>query len=176
MTPSLIQKKTYRSDWQTLMPVFPFFTSVIWPSHASSFPRVHLRFRLWPLCSPLSVVICSFCSLSIRSRFRTKSWSIIFSSSPFGSHDRSFDPSVIDEEFALAMGTFSFGIVVFPKFAFFGVSSSYFDISTFVLDGSLTSTGPSKSSNVSFPSLISSWTLDLSEVQFSVGWFGFLPW
>ena len=30
--------------------------------------------------------------LIIRSKFRTKSWSIIFSSSPFGSRDRSFNP------------------------------------------------------------------------------------
>ena len=51
--------------------IFLFFTFVIWPSHASSFPGVHLRFRLWPLCSLLSVVIYSFCSLSIRSRFRS---------------------------------------------------------------------------------------------------------
>ena len=158
------------------MPIFPFFIFAVWPPHASPFPGVHLRFRLWSLCSSLSVVIYSFCSLSIRFRFQTKSWSTIFSSSPFGSHDRSFDPSVVDEEPALAMGTFSFSIVVFSKFASFGVSSSCFDISTFVLDGSLTSTGPSKSSNVSFPSLISSWTLDLSEVQFFVGWHGFPPW
>ena len=158
------------------MPIFPFFIFAVWPPHASPFPGVHLRFRLWPLCFPLSVVIYSFCSLSIRSRFRTKSWSIIFSSSPFGSHDRSFDPSVVDEEPALAMGTFSFGIVVFPKFASFGVFSSSFGISASVLDGSLTSAGPSKSSNVSFPSLIRSWTLCLSVVQFFVGWPGFSPW
>ena len=129
---------------------FHFPTSVVWPPYASPFPRFHLCFRLWPLCSPLSVVIYSFCSLSIRSRFQIKSWSTIFSSSPFGSHDRSFDPSMVDEEPVLAMCTFSFGIVVFPKFAFFGVSSSCFGISTFILDGSLTSAGPSKSSNVSF--------------------------
>ena len=94
------------------------------PSHASPFPEVHLRFRLWPLCSPLSVVIYSFCSLSICSRFRINSWSTIFSFFPFGSHDCSFDPSVVDEEPTLAVGTFSLGIVVFSKLGSFGVSSS----------------------------------------------------
>ena len=118
-----------------------------------------------------------FCLTNIRSRFWTKSWSTFFSSSSrFGSHDRSFNPSVVDEEPALAMGTFSFGIVVFPKFASFGVSSSCFGISTFVLDESSTSIGLSQSLNFSFPSLIRSRTLYLSAVQFFVGWLGFPPW
>ena len=122
MIPSLIQKKTHKSSWLILMSVLPFSISIIWPPHVSPFLGVHLRFKLWPLCSPLSVVIYSFCSLNIRSRFLTKSWSTLFSSSPFGSHDRSFDPSVVNEEPALAMGSFSFGIVAFPKFVSFGVS------------------------------------------------------
>ena len=70
-------------------------------------------------------MIYSFCSLSICSRFRIKSWSTLFSSSPFGSHDRSLDLSVVDEEPALAMGTFSFGIIAFLKFASFGVSRRF---------------------------------------------------
>ena len=158
------------------MPVFPFFKFAVRPPHASPFSGVHLHFRLWSLCSPLSVVIYSFCSLSIRSRFRAKSWSTLFSSSVFGLHDCSFDPSVVDEESVLAMRTFSFGIVAFSKFAFFGVSSSCFGISTFVLDESSTSTGLSKSSNFNFPSLIRSQTLYLIAVQFFVGCPGFPPW
>ena len=121
MIPNLIQKKPYKSSWPTLVPVFLLFTSTVWSSHASPFPGVHLRFRVWPLCSPLNVVIYLFFSLSIRFKFRTKSQSIFFSSFPFGSHDRSFDPSVVDEEpvslfRTLAMGTFSFGIAAFSKF------------------------------------------------------------
>ena len=150
------------------MLVLPFSISVVWPPHASPFPGVYFRFKLSPLCSPLSVVIYSFCLLSIRSKFRTKSWSTFFSSSVFGSHDRSFDPSVVDEELTLAMGTFSFGIIAFSKFASFAVFFSCLVISTFVLDGSSTSVGLSKSSNFSFPSLIRSWTLCLSAVQFFV--------
>ena len=173
---SLIQKKPYRSSCLILMSVLPFSISVVWPPHASPFLGVHLRFRFWPLCSPLSVVIYSFCSLSIRSRFRTKSWSTLFSSSPFDSHDRSFDPSVVDEEPALAMGTFSFGILAFPKFTSSGVSFSCLVISTFVLNESSTSTSLSKSSNFNFPSLIRSRTLYLSAVQYSVGWPRFPPW
>ena len=164
MIPSLIQKKPYKSSWLILVPVFLFFTFVVWSSHASLLFGAHLRFRVWSLCSPFSVVIYSFCSLSIRSKFQTKSWNTFFSSSPFGSHDSSFDPSVVDEEPALAMGTFSFGIVAFPKVASFGVSFSYLVISTFVLDESSTSAGLSKSLNFSFPSLIRSWTLYLSSV------------
>ena len=164
---SLIQKKTCRSSWPTLMPVFSLFASVIWSSHASPLPRVHLRFRVWPLCSPLSLVIYSFCSLSIRSKFQTKSWSTFFSSSLFGSHDRSFDPSVVDEELAslfwtLAMGTYFFGFAAFLKFAFFAVFFSCLIIFTFTLDRSSTSAGLSKSSNFSFSSLIRSRTLCLS--------------
>ena len=181
MIPSLIQKKPYKSSWPKLMSVFLFFTSVIWSSHASPLFGVHLRFRIWPLCSPLGMVIYSFCSMSIRSKFQTKSWSTFFSSSPFGSHDYSFDLSVVDEELAsllrtLAIGTFSFGIAAFPKFASFVVFFSCLVISTFALGGSSTSTGLSKSSNFSFPSLIRSWTLCLSAVQFSVEWPGFLAW
>ena len=111
MIPSLIQKKTCRSSWPTLMPIFLLFAFVVWSSHASPLPRVHLRFRVWPLCSPLSVVIYSFCSLSIRSKFRTKSWSIFFSSSLFGLSDRSFDPSVDDEELASLLRTLEMGTV-----------------------------------------------------------------
>ena len=169
MIPSLIQKKPYRSSWLIVMPVFLFFTSIVWSSHASSLLEVHTRFRVWPLCSSLSEVIHPFCLLSIRSRFWTKSWSIFFSSSLFGLHDRSFDPSVVDEEPAslfrtLAMGTFSFGIAAFPKFASFEISFSCLIISTFVLDRPLTSTGLSKPWKFSFPSLIRSWTFCLSEV------------
>ena len=164
MIPSLIQKKTHKSSWLILMSVLPFSISVVWPPHASPFLGVHLRFRLWPLCSPLSEVIYSFCSLSIRSKFRTKSWSTFFSSSVFDSHDRSFDLLVVDEEPVLAMDTFSFGIVAFPKFFSFVVSFFYFGISTFVLDESSTSTGLSKSSNFNFLSLIRSRTLYLSAV------------
>ena len=68
------KKKAYKSSWLILMSVLPFSISVVGPPHASPFLGVHLRFRFWPLCFPLSVVIYSFCSLSIRSRFRTKSW------------------------------------------------------------------------------------------------------
>ena len=49
--------------------VLPFFAPIIWPSHESPPFGVHLRFKVWPLCSPLSVVIYLFCSLSIRSKF-----------------------------------------------------------------------------------------------------------
>ena len=177
MTPSLIQKKPYRSDWQTLMPTFHFFIFAVWLPHASSLPKVCLCFKVRELCSSLNVVIHSFCLTNIRSKPWANSWSAFFSFSyVFGLHNRSFDLSVVNEEPTLAMGTFSFGIVVFLKFGSFGVSFSCFGISTFVLDGSLISVGSSKSSNISSLSLISSWTLDLSEVQFSVRWPGFLPW
>ena len=158
------------------MPIFPFFTSAVWPLHVSPLLRVHPRFRVWPLCSSLSEVIYSFCSLSIRPRFRTKSYNTFFSSSPFGSHDRSFDPSVVDEDPALAMGTFSFGIVAFSKFASFGVSFFYLIISPFVLDESSTSASLSKFSNFSFSSLIRFRTLYLSAIQFFVEWPGFSAW
>ena len=142
------------------MPIFSFFIFAVWPLHASPFPGVHLRFRLWPLCSPLSVVIYSFCSLSIRSRFRTKSWSIIFSSSSFGSHDCSFDPSVVDEEpaslFQLRQWVPSpLALQLSQNLPHLG-SLSCLDISTFVLDEPSISTGLSKSSNFNFPSLIGS--------------------
>ena len=144
------------------MSIFPFFMFAVWPPHASSLPKVRLRFKVRELCFSLSVVTHSFCLTNIRSRFRTKSWStFFFSSSRFGSHDRSFDPSVVNEESALAMGPFSFGIVAFPKFTSFGVTFSGFIISTFVLDESSTSTSLSKSSNFSFPLLIGSRTLYL---------------
>ena len=72
--------------------VLPSFVPIIWPFHESPPLGVHLLFKVWPLCSPLSVVIDSFCSLNIRFKFWTKSWSVFFSSSPFGSHGCSFDP------------------------------------------------------------------------------------
>ena len=181
MISSLIQKKLYKSSWPTLMLVFLFFTSVVWSSHVSPFPGVYLHFRVWPLCSFLSVVIYLFCSLSIRFKFWTKSWSTFFSSSLFGLPDRSFDPSVVDEEPAslfqtLAMGTFSFGTAVFLKFAFFRVPFFYLVISTFALDESSTLAFLSKSSNFNFPSLIRSRTLCLSAVQFSIEWPEFSAW
>ena len=159
------------------MPIIPFFIFTVWPPHASSLPKVRLRFKVRELCSSLSVVTHSFCLTNIRSKPLANSWSTFFSSSSvFGLHDHSFDPSVVDEEPALAMGTFSFGIVVFPTFASFEVSFSCFDISAFVLDKSSTSHGLSKSPNFNFPSLIRSWILRLSAVQFSVEWPGFPAW
>ena len=177
MTPSLIQKENPKGRIDRHWCQYSIFIFVIWLPHASSFLGVHLRFRFWPLCSPLSVVIYSFCSLSIRSRFWINSWSTIFSSSSvFGSHDHSFDFSMVDEEPTLAMGTFSFGIVAFLRCASFGVSFSCFGTSTFVLDESSTSAGLPKSSIFSFPSLIRSRTLRWSAVQFSVEWPGFPAW
>ena len=125
MIPSLIQKESLQVILTDIGVGTSIFHIVVWPPHASPFPRVHLRFRLWPLCSPLSMVIYSFCSLNIRSRFQTKSWSTLFSSSPFGSHDRSFDPSVVVEEPSSlfqtsAMGTSSFNITAFPRLVSFG--------------------------------------------------------
>ena len=126
------------------MLVFPFFTSAVWPPHASPLFGVHLCFRVWSLCSPLSVVIYSFCSLSIRSKFQTKSWSTFCSSSPFGSRDRSVDPSVVNEKptsllRTLAMDTFPFSIIAFSRLASLGVLCFCLaKISTFALDGSLT--------------------------------------
>ena len=163
------------------MPVFSFFTSTVWSSHTSPLLGVHLRFKVWPLCSPLSVVIYSFCSLSIHSKFWTKSWSTFWFFSSLGSRDRSVDLSVVNEEppsllRTLAKDTFPFGIAAFPKSVSFGISFSCLVISTFVLDGPLTSAGLSKSSKFSFPSLIRSWTLCLSAVQFYVEWLGFPAW
>ena len=68
----------------------------------------------------------------------------------------------------LATGTLSFDIVVFLELASFMVSFSCPFISVFALDRSLAPTGPSDSSNFSFPSLIRLWTSHLSELQFSV--------
>ena len=90
--PSLIQKKAYRSSWLTLMPVFPFFTSTVWPPHALLLSKVRIRFKVCELCSPLSVVIYLFYSSSIGSKFRTKSWSVLFSSSSIDLHSCSFWP------------------------------------------------------------------------------------
>ena len=163
------------------MSVFPFPTSVVWPPHALPLLGVHLRFRVWPLCSPLSEMIYSFCSLSIRFRFQTKSWSTFCSSFLLGLRDRSVDSSIVNEEpfsllRTLAKGTFPFGIAAFPKFVSFGISFSCLVIFTFVLDRHLTSTGLSKSSKFNFPSLIRYWTLCLNAVQFSVEWLGFPGW
>ena len=131
--------------------IFHFFIFVVWLSHASSLPKVRLRFKVCELCSYLNVVIHSFCLTNIRSKSWANSRSaFFFFSSVFGSHDRSFDPSVVDKEPALAMGTFSFGIIAFSKFALFAVFFSCLVIFTFALDRSSTSVGPSKSSNVSF--------------------------
>ena len=52
-------------------------------SYASSLPRARLCFKIWELCSSLNVVMYSFCVSSTRSKLRTKSWSVFFSSSPF---------------------------------------------------------------------------------------------
>ena len=146
MTSNLIQKKTLKVVLTDIDAKFSFFMFVVWPPHASLLSKVRLHFKVCELCSSLSVVTHSFCLTNIRSRFQTKSWSTFFSSSSvFGSHDRSFDLLVVDEEPALAVGTFSFGIVVFSKFASFGVSSSCFGVSPFVLAESSTSTDPSKS-------------------------------
>ena len=136
-------------------------------SYASSLPRASLCFRIWELCSSLSVVMYSFCVLSTRSKLRTKSWSVFFSSSPFDLSSLSFDPSVVDEQFAsflstLAMGTSFVSIAVFPEFASLGAFPSCLIISAFALDKSFTFISPFDSSNFNFPRLIRSWTLYLS--------------
>ena len=170
MTLSSIQKKTLKVVLTDIDAKFSFFMFAVWPPHASLLPKVRLRFKVRELCSSLGIVTHSFCLTNIRSRFRTKSRRTFFSSSSLSSlQGCSFDLSVVDEEPVLAAGTFSFGIVVFLKFASFGVSSFCFGTSTFVLDESSTSTSLSKSSNFNFPSLIKSRTLRLSPVQFSVG-------
>ena len=161
------------------MLVFSFFTSAVWLSHASPLLGVHPRLRVWPLCFSLSEVIYSFYSLSIRSRFWTKSWSIFFSSSPFGLYDRSFDPSVVNEELASffrTLGTFSFSIVAFLGMAFLGASFSCLVILAFALDGYSTSAGPSDFSNFSLHSYIKFWTLFLKIVQSSIEWPETLEW
>ena len=154
MIPGLIQKKPYRSDWHTLMPIFPFFTSAIWPSHASLPLKIRLRFKVLELCS-----LYSFRLRDIRSKPWVEPWNVFFSRLSLGSHDRSFDPSVVNEQPAsllsvLVMGTFSFDIIAFLETASLGASFSCLVILAFVPDGYSTPTGPSDSSNFSFLSLI----------------------
>ena len=170
MIPSLIQKETLKVVLADIVPIFPFFIFVVWLPHALSLPKVLFRFKARRLCSSLGVGTHSFCLMNICSKPLANSWIAFFSSSPLSSlHDRSFNPSVVDEESVLAMSPFFFSIVVFPTFASFGVYSSSFGISAFILDESSISTGLPKSSTFSFPSLIRSWTLYLSAVQFSMG-------
>ena len=153
------------------MPIFPFFTFAVWPPHASSLPKFRLPFKVRELCSSLGVVTHSFCLTNICSKPRAKSWNAFFSSSTFGSHDRSFDPSVVDEQHVpflpvLVMGTLSIGLFDFSVLASFGVSFSCLVIFALALDGSANLAGPFDSSNFSFPSLIRLWTLRLSALQF----------
>ena len=163
------------------MPIFPFFTSAVWPSHASSLPKVRLRLKVREWCSFMSVPTHSFCSTNIRSKPWANSQSVFFCCSPIDSYDRSFDPSMIDEEPASAfrtwaIGTSSFGIAVFLGMASLGAFFSCLVILAFVLDEYSTSVGPSDFSNFSFLSLIRSQTLHSSEMQFSMEWPGFPEW
>ena len=67
-----------------------------------------------------------------------------FSCSPFGSHERSFDPLV------LVMGTFSFHIVTFLETASLEASFFCIVILAFSLDEYSTSAGPFDASNFNF--------------------------
>ena len=46
----------------------PFFIFAVWLPHASSLPKVRLRFKVRELCSFLNVVTHSFCLTNIRSK------------------------------------------------------------------------------------------------------------
>ena len=178
---SLIKKKSYKSS--RLIPHASISTfricclTIPWVTAYWS----PLCLKVWPLCFSLSVVMYSFCSLSIRFKFWTKSWSVFFSSSSFDSHSRSLDPLVVDEQtvlllLILEMGTLSLGIVAFSKFASLGASCSYLTTFPFALDGSSIPVSPSDSSNSNFLSLIRLWTVRLSAMQFSVEWLKFSVW
>ena len=152
------------------MLVFPFFISAIWPSHASLPLKIRLRFEVCELCFSHS-----FRLTDIRSKLWVEPRNVFFSCLSFGSHDRSFDPLVVNEQPAsllpvLVMDTFSLGIAAFLEMAFFGASFSYLLILAFVPYGYSTPDGPFDSSNFSFPSLIRLWTLRLSALQFSTEW------
>ena len=157
------------------MPVFPFFTSAIWPSHVSLPLKIRLRFEVCELCSSYS-----FRLTDIRSRPCVELWNVFFSYLSFGSHDRSFDPSLVNEQPAsllpvLVMGTLSSGIAAFLETASLRALFSCLVILAFVPDEYSTPTGPSDSSNFSFLSLIRLWTLRLSALQFSTESFLFSP-
>ena len=163
------------------MPAIPFSTSTVWPPHALSLPKVRLRFKVCELCSPLSVVIYLFCSSSIGSKFQTKSWSALFSSSSIGSHRCSFDPLMVCEWPAsllpvLAIGTLSIGIFAFSVLASFGAFLFYLIIFTIALDRFSNPAGPFGSSNFNLPPLIRSWTSRLNALQSSTEWPGTLEW
>ena len=133
------------------MPVFPFFTTAIWPSHASLPLKIRLRFEVCELCSSHS-----FRLTNIRSKPWAEPWNIFFFCLSFGSHNRSFDPSVVNEQPAslfpvLVMAAFSFGIAAFLETASLGASFSCLVILAFVLNEYLTPTGPFDSSNLAFP-------------------------
>ena len=117
--------------------------------------------------------VCELCSshsfrlTDIRSKPWVGPWNVFFFRLSFGSHDRSFDPSVVNEQPVLVMGAFSFGIAAFLETTSLGASFSCLVILAFVPDEYSTPAGPSDSSNFSFLSLIRLWTLRLSALQFS---------
>ena len=91
--------------------------------YASSFSTVFPCLGVCRWYFSLNAAEYSFCSFSISSNSRIMCWSVFFSFSLFGLHNRSFDPSVVNEPFASPLLSLAMDISFLDIIAFLGPNS-----------------------------------------------------